>query len=270
MTTGGSKRPGRTRNADGDTAGVRTVERGLALLTHLAKGPGATLSELARRAELSVSTTYRLLETLKKHRFVEHDPERGRWYVGLGAYQVGASYLNTNTLIGAARDEAERLVADFNETVNVAVLDGMDVVYVQQVEGRHMIRMFTQIGARAPIHCTGVGKVLVAWRSEDDVRRLLGDGPYPAYTANTITGLGPFLLELERVRQAGYATDDEERETGVRCIAAPIRDARGAVTAALSLSAPITRLEGERVRQYATRLMQAAANVTERAGGPRT
>ena len=261
------RRAGRTRDAHSETASVRTVDRSLLLLTHLARQPGASLSELARHAGLSASTTYRLLETLKRHRFVEHDPERARWFVGVGAYRVGASYLGTNDVVTAARPEAERLVANLNETVNIAVLDGCDVVYVQQVEGRHMVRMFMQLGARAPLHCTGVGKALIAWRGEDDIRRIVGEGPYPAHTSNTITSLGALLQELQRVREQGYALDDEERESGVRCIAEPIWDARGQVTAAISVSAPTTRLDKERVPQYAQHLVMAAANATERVGG---
>ena len=140
-----------------------------------------------------------------------------------------------NNLIGTARPEMDALVADFNETVNLAVLYDTEAVYVHQVEGRQLVRMFTHLGASAPLHCSGVGKALLAWRPEGDVRQKLGDGPYPAYTPRSITTLARLQQELGRVREQGYSVDDEERELGVRCVAVPVRDGAGAVVASISV-----------------------------------
>ena len=146
------------------------------------------------------------------------------------------------------------------------MLDGAEAVYIQQVESRQMLRMFTQLGARVPLHCTGVGKVLLAWRSEEEVRQLLGPEPLAAFTPHTLTRVDAVLQELERVRRLGYAVDREEREIGVRCLAAPVRDATGRVVAALSLSAPAVRLPERRLAELAPVVLETTRELSLRLG----
>ncbi len=258
------RRPGRSRSAE--VSEVRTLERGLHLLEVLSEAETLSLSELARRTELSPSTAYRLLETLRRRGFVDWDEARGLWKVGLRAYQVGSAFLTRGGLIEAAIPEMEKLVDELNETVNLAVLDGNEVVYIAQVEGRQLIRMFTRIGARAPIYCTGVGKALMLEHSEAEVRRIVGAGPFKPYTAKTITTLEGFLETLRQARQRRFVVDDEEREDGVRCIAAPIHDNRGKVVASMSLSAPASRVPDERLDALGARVRQAADAVSSRLG----
>ncbi len=139
-------------------------------------------------------------------------------------------------------------------------------MYVHQVEGRGLMRMFTQIGARSPLYCTGAGKVLLAWRGESEAAQLVGAGPYPRYTGQTLTTLPGYLAELAEVRRVGYALDNEEREEGVRCVAVPIRDAGNLVAAAMSLSAPASRLSDERVAELSLLLQAASAEISGRLG----
>ncbi|RDI95929.1 IclR family transcriptional regulator [Meiothermus sp. QL-1] len=258
------RRPGRSRKTE--VGEVRTLERGLHLLEVLSEFETLSLSELARRTELSPSTAYRLLETLRRRGFVDWDESRGLWKVGLRAYQVGSAFLTRGGLIEAAMPEMERLVDELNETVNLAVLDGHEVVYIAQVEGRQLIRMFTRIGARAPIYCTGVGKALLLEHTEAEVRRIVGAGPFKPYTAKTITRLEQLLEALKEARRKRYVVDDEEREDGVRCVAAPIHDNRGKVVASMSLSAPATRVPDERLPELGRRIRQAADAVSARLG----
>lgn len=264
MTTPTRQKPGRARS--GETSSVRTLERGLSVLLALKELRRAPLSVLARQVGLSVSTTYRLLETLRQQGFVEWEEQTGLFSVGLRAYQVGLAFAERSNLIGAAHPEMEALVADLNETINLAVLYDAEAVYVHQVEGRQLVRMFTHLGASAPLHCSAVGKILVAWRPEGDVRQKLGDGPYPAYTAQSITTLPAFLNELRGVREAGYSLDDEERELGVRCVAVPVRDQTGGVVASMSVSAPTSRFSREQIPEVAARMNQAAVQVSGRLG----
>lgn len=241
---------------------MRALERGLSILEALAREPDLPLTALASRVGLPNSTTYRLLETLKKRGFVAQAPETGAYRVGLRALEVGGAYVMRQPLHEVALPVMRALVERVNETVNLAVLDGRDAVYVAQVEGRQLVRMFTQLGARTPLYCTGVGKALLAWRSPEEIRALLGDEPYPAYTPRTITRLQPLLVELERVRARGYALDDGEREVGVRCVAAPVRNRAGEVVAALSLSAPAARLDDSRVGLLAPQVVAAAREIS--------
>lgn len=258
------RKPGRIRVNGADP--VRTLERGLLVLQALGEHQALSLSEIARQTALSPSTASRLLQTLHQQGFADWQEDAGLWRVGLRAFQVGVAYLERNGVIGAANPEMEALVAELNETINLAVLQDAEAVYVHQVEGRQLVRMFTHIGARASLHCTGVGKVLMAWRPEAEVRQKLGEGPFPALTPHTLTTLSAYLADLALVRQLGYALDNEERELGVRCIATPIHDQGGQVVASLSLSVPAARMPNERLSPLADCLKRAGSAVSQRLG----
>lgn len=264
MTSGAKGKAGRARS--GEAASVRTLERGLSVLSALAAEREAPLGVIARRAGLPSSTAYRLLETLRQQGFAEWDEASGLFRVGVRAAQVGAAFSGAGDLPGASAAPMRALVDELNESANLAVQRGPEAVYVAQVEGRQLVRMFTQLGASAPLHCSGVGKVLLAWQDEGAVRGTLGEGPYRAFTPHSITGLEAYLAELARVRAQGYAHDDQERELGVRCVAAPIRAASGAVVAALSVSAPTSRLTQTDIPRYAVRVRQATAEISARLG----
>jgi len=258
-------RRGRRRSREpGGT--VRALERGLSLLEALSEASELSLSEIARRVRLPYSTTHRLLETLVRRRFVAQRGDTGLYRVGIRAFEVGAALAQAR-LHEVAHPEMKALVDEINETVNLAVLDGEEAVYIHQVEGRQVVRMFTHLGARVPLYASGVGKALLAWRPEEEVRALLGPGPLRGFTKRTLTAPAAVLKELRRVRVQGYALDAEEREPGVRCVAAPVRS-QGEVVAALSLSAPATRLGDDRVARLARRLVAAAERVSAQLGPP--
>ena len=257
-----TKRPG--RKSSGDAAAVRTLERGLHILRILGEHSGLTLSDVARRAELSASTSYRLLQTLRMQGFAHLQEDAGLWQVGAQAFVTGSAYRGRGGVTLAARGIMEALVGETGETINLSVLQEGEVMYIHQAEGRGLMRAFTHIGARAPLHCTGAGKVLVAWQDAAELRATLGPGPYHAYTPHTLTTLAELLAHLETVRRQGYALDDEERELGVRCVALPVRDRGGRVVAALSLSAPSARLPAAQVPPLAARLQQASGRISAR------
>lgn len=260
-----SRKRGRMRTRE-QINGVRALERGLSVLEVLSKVRELSLSEIARRVELSYSTTYRLLETLRQRNFVAQASESGFYRIAIKSFEVGASFLSHGRLPEIAHGFMKQLVDEVNETVNLAVLDGNEAVYVHQVEGRQMVRMFTHIGGRTPLYCTGVGKVLLAGLTDTEARGLLKATPLKTFTPNTQTGLRKILTELEQVRELGYALDNEERETGVRCIAAPVRGRTGEIVAALSLSAPTSRLSKERVRAIAAKVKESAQQVSAHLG----
>lgn len=258
-------RRGRRRSREpGGT--VRALDRGLSVLEALSEASELPLSEIARRVRLPYSTTHRLLETLVRRRFVAQRSDTGLYRIGIRAFEVGAALAQAR-LHEVAHPEMKALVDEINETVNLAVLDGQEAVYIHQVEGRQVVHMFTHLGARVPLYASGVGKALLAWRPEEEVRALLGPGPLRGFTKRTLTTPAAVLKELRRVRAQGYALDDEEREPGVRCVAAPVRS-QGEVVAALSLSAPATRLADDRVARLARRLIAAAEQVSAQLGPP--
>ncbi|MBS3933726.1 MAG: IclR family transcriptional regulator [Truepera sp.] len=244
---------------------IRALDRGLVVLERLASSPNLSLTELANQVGLAYSTAHRILETLRQRAFVDRSDETGRYSVGVRAFEVGTGYLAKGQLPEAAHEPMKRLVEELNETVNLAVRGGREAIYIHQVEGQQKVRMFTQIGARTPLHSSGVGKVLLAWQSPDEIEAFL-QAPLTAYTEHTLTAPQSILAELARVRERGYALDLEEFEPGVRCVAAPVRDRHGAVVAALSLSAPALRLAASRLQPTAKKIVTTGKEISRRLG----
>lgn len=264
LPTRGAKR-GRARG-EGGLATTRTLDRGLQLLEILADRREATLTELAREADLSPSTALRLLETLRARGFVAFDQRTGVYVVGIRAFSVGSAAVRSGRLDRIALAAMRGLSADLGETVSLGVIEGGNVVYIEQIEGAAAVRMSWRLGARLPLHATAAGKVLLAWMWEAAVDSRMGRPPYAAMTPRTLTDRGSFLEELGRVRTLGFAADDEECEAGLRCVAAPLRDRRGDVVAALSVSSTPQRMTDDRQRDAIRRTIAAADEISARLG----
>lgn len=252
---------------EGRNGSVQSIVRAFALLEAMSQGPGETgIAELAKRASLHVSTAHRLLATLVALGYARQSAETGRYAVGAKALQLADAYSGQTDLRGAARPVLERLSRETGETANLVVLDGHEALYVDKAESAQNLRIFSRIGRRTPLYCTAVGKVLLAWRPPDEVRRLLAPTPIERLTRRTITDADGLRRELLRVRQQGYALDLEECEEGARCIAAPVRVASDDVLAAISLSGPSIRMHSRRMRELIPMMLAAAAEVSGQLG----
>jgi IclR family acetate operon transcriptional repressor len=223
-----------------------------------ASSDGLPLTEIGQRSGLAYSTTYRILETLRRRKFVYQSAESGVYSIGLRAFQIGTAFSAQHQWYQVANAALKSLVEDVNETTSLGILDGSEVVNIHQVEGTRLMRMFIQPGSRLSLHGTGIGKALLAWLEPGQVLDLLGSGPWPSHTEKTITEPGRFLEELAAIRERGYSLDDEEQEVGVRCIAAPVQDLRGRVVAAVSIAGPKARLCAERLDDLSERVIAAA------------
>jgi IclR family acetate operon transcriptional repressor len=220
---------------------VQSVSRALSLLELLAQAGGRLpISELAQRSGLSLGTVHRLLATLASRGYVRQDADR-RYALGAALLPLGDAA--TRLLSSWALPFLAELANECGETTNLAVLDGDYVCYIAQAPGRHRMRMFTEVGRRVLPHSTAVGKVLLANSGEERLRRLVARVGLPARTPRTLTTLPALVAELAKVRDQGWAVDDEEEEPGVRCLAVPVRSDGGEAAAALSVSAPASRLE---------------------------
>jgi DNA-binding IclR family transcriptional regulator len=153
----------------------------------------------------------------------------------------------------------EQLARETGETASLAVLDGEHAVYIEQVVSQNVIKGIPPTGSKLDLHCTAVGKVLLSSLSKETFERLVHEHGLPRRTANTIVDPVELCKELARVREQGYALDNEETEPGGRCVAAPIRDVQGRVIAAISITGPTTRLTLERLREYAAVVQRIAA-----------
>lgn len=223
------------------------------------------VSELSRRLALGKSTVHRLLVTLTAEHLLEHDPATGKYRLGLAMYDLGAAVATRLDLHEAVNPPLERLRNVTGETVQVAVLDEREVVYVERLDSPQTLRLFLEVGRRNDAHSTSTGKCLLAFRSEAELGRLLRGWKLKAKTSHTITNASLLRKELARIRSQGYARNVEEAELGVLSVAAPIRDISGGVVAAMSAAGPITRMEPEEDRIILA-VQEAAARASHRLG----
>ncbi|MEJ6553457.1 IclR family transcriptional regulator [Microbacterium esteraromaticum] len=226
-------------------SGVQSVERVFELLELVTDAGGdVTLSELASSTDLPLPTIHRLLRTLVSLGYARQLPNR-RYALGPRLIRIGEG---ASRQFGAlARPQLKSLVDSLGESANMAVLDGNMIVYVAQVPSLHSMRMFTEVGRRAHTHDTGVGKAILAQLPDDTVRGIVARAGMPTPTEYSIGDVDALLAELDRIRERGYAIDDQEQEIGVRCFSMAVPDAP--TPTAVSVSGPISRVDeafGER------------------------
>ena len=243
----------RNRSKDG---GIASVERALDVLEGLAASADeVSLSELAARTGMPLTTTHRLVKTLETRGYVRRGGARR---YGLGAPLIGLGEAASRLFGSRARPFLAELVELSGETANLALLEGDHVVYVANVPSRHKMRMFTEVGNRVLPHCTAVGKVLLAHLPEGQAEQVLRRSGMPRRTAYTVTDISELLRQLEVIRTAGYAIDAGEEEVGVRCFAVPVLASRGAI-AAMSVSGPTARLTDEVREGFVPEMKRVAA-----------
>ena len=242
---------------------MQALDRGLTLLTALAKRDQATLTDLAYRTGMPPSSTHREFTTLQAHGYVDFDEATGEWSIGVESFRTGASFIRRAHVAEVAREVMRDLVAATGETANLAVPHADEVVFVGQEETANPIRALFQTGTRAPMHASGIGKALLAARSQALVQRT----GLPEFTRTTHTTPQALFADLERIRQRGWALDDEERYAGMRCVAAAIWDARGRAVAGLSVSGPTVRFSHLVIAEVGPQVRRAAAEITRRLGG---
>ncbi len=247
---------------------VQSLSRALSLLNALAaQDGGLPLSEVARTVGLAISTAHRLLSTLQQEGFVRFDEERGVWIVGVQAFIVGSAFLRSRELTAVARPVMRRLMERSGETVNLAVTDRGEAIYVAQVECRKMMRAIARPGGRAMMHASGVGKALLAAMSAEEAEAIAAQHGLPGETGRTIRTIEGLRAELDLVRRRGYAVDDEENAVGLRCVAAAVYDEHAQPVAALSLSGPTARIADAMVAPLGAAVREAAEDITRALGG---
>jgi DNA-binding IclR family transcriptional regulator len=224
------------------------------------------VSELARRLRLGKSTVFRLCSTLVAGGLLEHNPGTGRYRLGLHLYELGALVSVHMDLHEAAAPHLLDVRNRTGETVQLAVLDGREVVYVERLESSHTVRLFGRVGHRQPAHCTATGKVLLAHLPEAELDGLLDGWELPARTPYTITDHAALRKALAQVRRRGWGENTQEAEVGVASVAAPVCDATATVVAALSVAGPVMRLDGGSLRRFAAVVVEAADSVSQRLG----
>ena len=242
---------------------VKTVAKVLDLLEHVAAaGRPVSVSELAATTGFNVSTAHRLMQTLARRNYVEQDPSTRAYALGPRLLELGSAYTRSLDLIGAARPRIEELRDLAGETVHLAILSERDVVEICTAAGKQAVTVSMGTGRRDPAHCTATGKVLLASLSEGEIERFFAAGPLLAATPKSITSRKAFIAELKRVREAGYAMDDEELCADVCCLGVPILNRSGRPAAALSLAMPKARFRAGNVEHFVKMLRDSSARIS--------
>lgn len=224
------------------------------------------VSELARQLQLDRSTTYRLLLSLEKCGFVEKDKKTGEYSLGMAAFEIGNTYLRRMDFIQISKPIMADLALKVRETVHLAVLSDIEIVYVDKVDSPRSLGVMSKIGQRAPVYCTALGKVLLAFQPEDELSRIIGEIKFRSYTQETITSKYKLVKELKEIRKRGYALDHREYEGEVECIAAPIRNHLGDTISALSISGPQRKIDTPLEKQCVSQVVEAAAMISSKMG----
>ena len=247
---------------------VKALVKALRILECLAEGdqPGYTLTALSRRLHLHVSTVHRLMVNLSRLGFVELDPSSGGYQLGFRVLRMGLRVLDRLDYRRVAQPLLRELNQKTLETVHLAIPQGDRAVSIEKFGGPQPVSLDARLGGEMPLHCTGVGKAMLAHLGEEMLARLSRSPGFERLTGHTITSLLQLKKELERIRERGYAVDNEEAVEGLRCVAAPVFDHTGRVVAAFSVAGPATRLSPERILEIAPLVCETSREISFRLG----
>ena len=248
-------------------ATIQSLDRAMEVLKVVANGTGMSLTEIADESGYSPATVYRILTTLKKHQICDFDEQNQFWHIGVTAFRIGTSFLGRTRIVEQSRPVMERLMAETGETANLAIIDRGEVIFISQIETHEPIRAFFRPGTRGPVHASGIGKAILAQRSDGQIDAALSERDLKPYTAKTITDTDSLRAELAGIRARGWAVDDEERTVGMRCIAAPIFNSSGEAVAGISVAGRSVRVTADRDEALGQLVRQAADGVTLAIGG---
>ncbi len=223
-------------------------------------------TEIARALGLHKSTTASLVYTLEANGFLSQNPDTRKYRLGLKLVERAFAMLDQIEIRQVAYPFLRDLRDKWNETVNLAIMDGPDVVYVERLLGTKALAMRSEVGRRAPAHVTALGKALLACLPTVGIQAYIDQYGLPALTPRTITDPVTFLAEIEKSRELGYAVDDEENEIGGRCVAVPVFDHTGHPVAAVSVSAPTTRLPVSEFPQVGAMVRETARCISRGLG----
>jgi len=260
VTTKASKT---SAKSPGEPGGTQAIERAVSILFAFSPDrPSLRIPDLAAELGLNKSTLYRLLHALSAVNLVRRDEDTGEYGLGPAVLDLASCFLSTLDLGVNARPFLEALAAECGETVNLALLDGSDVIRVDNVKGSKTPQLVSQWGLRMPVYCSASGKALLLDHSEEQIKQIfLGSQP-KARTGHTIVDANEFVRRMAQWREQGWTLNDEESEVGIRVIGAPIRDFSGSIVASVSVSAPAFRLDEKAIPALAKSVLACAQEIS--------
>jgi len=246
---------------------VQSVDRALIVLDLLAREEkDMSLTEIAKALSWPKTTVYGLISTLRDHQYVDQSPTSGRYRLGIRLFELGSVVARRWDIREIARPAMQDLNDRLGEMIQLATESGGEVLYIEKMDSTHMMRIVSEIGARLPMHCTGLGKVLLAYKKPSEIKWIIAKHGMRMMTSRTITDREQLERELIKVRRQGYAIDDREIMDSLRCLAAPIFSRDGSVEYAVSVSGLAGSFQGERLDVVRDELLKTAAHISHMMG----
>lgn len=245
----------------------KTVDKALRILdlfSTVKKEMG--IVEIARNVKVNTSTVQRIVNTLCRHNYLQQNSENARYRLGLKLLEVSNRFLAEMDLRQSARPFLEQLRDRTGETVHLMIRDGSRGVYIDAIESPQRIRVASIIGTREELHCSSIGKALLAFSTQEEIERIIEAQGLRRKTPYTITDPNEFKEQLVQIRKHGYAVDNEEGQIGTRCIGASIFDHTGKNVAAISIAAPSYRLDQQKIEQFAPIVIEIANKISKNLG----
>lgn len=246
---------------------VQSVDRALTILDILQEIPdGLGVTELSYKLDVSKSTVHRLLMSLLQNGFVKQDQQSERYILGLKLIKLGQSVSDNLDIRKVASPYLHQLAKVLGETAHLVIMENNEVVYVDKIESTATIRMFSNIGKRAPMHCTGVGKAILAFLPAQKILQIINETGLQKFTNKTIVTSDNLVNHLSEIKKRGYSIDDEEHELGIKCAAAPIFNHNNEVIAGISVACPTMRIDNRKLRQMADEVLSKSNEISRLLG----
>jgi DNA-binding IclR family transcriptional regulator len=246
--------------------GVKSADRVMAVLDLVAESGSLSFGEIATRLALPKSSAHALLQTMHARGYLAFDEESKAYRLGTRIWELANVHHGIEDLRTVIKPLMDALVERTGETVQLAILEGIEAVYLEQSQSPHPMKLTSRAGVRLPAHTSAIGKALLASLEPADAERRLDGAALVRLTDNTIGDVPRLLEELERVRRQGYSLDNEEFAIGLRCVAMPVLDAQGKTIAAMSVSMPTPRYNRTVMANARKALAETVAQATERLG----
>ena len=245
---------------------VAAVLKVFAILQSLADRSETGVSELSMRLAMPKATVYRFLQTMRSLGYVRQEPDSERYGLTMKMYELGTKALQYPDLIELAKPHMQELSDKTGETIHLGMLIESEIIYVHKVDSRHVLGMYSKIGRRAPIHCTAIGKVLLAWESDQFRDNVIAGATFQKFREKTITNRADFIAELERTKAQGFGEDREEFDDHIRCVGMPIFDRHNQAVAGLSISFPTFRYDAARAPEIVAMVREASRSISKQLG----
>lgn len=251
------------------SSGIQSIDRALRILEVLSNyKDGLGVTDLGNIVGLHKSTTFRILSSLADNGFVKKDTVTEKYKLSYKILNLASNTLDSIDIRDIAKPYIEELAHSTQETIHLAVLDNDVAIYIDKVESPRMnsIRMYSSVGRKVPLHCTGVGKVLISNLEFKEIKKILKEEEMIGYTDNTITNYEDLMKELKTIKENGYGFDEIEHEEDIRCVAAPIFDIGGDIVAVISIAGLTKYLTKERIPEVLKELLNATKSISKELG----